>query len=401
MRTLRLLLWGALVAVAVSAVLPTPSQAVPVFARKYGFNCTMCHSNFPRLNDYGVRYRANGYRLPGRENEEKTVLQTPAPFAARTSGGFVWESIEDGPDSLDVQQFRMEGLDILSAGLLGMRVGYLVVYPPEIAEAKGVSGQRGALEMANIVLSDVVPNRLNARVGRFEPAYVAFSTKRQLTASPYEIYDYTFPGGATFSETRSGIEVEGDACCGVRYAAGWVGGAAAGPANELPADFYARLTKVIGAGEGQTAGQRIGLVGYTGKAPALAGGERGCSCESFLKYGADVSLNVPHWNLSVQYLASKDDGALWGSSSDVDYWGAFAELSWLPKTSFVGFARYDLVSSPESVDQDLSRYTVGGRCYLEDNVAVHIEYSRRIDAVPDPGEDVTTNSAAARIDFAF
>ena len=31
--------------------------AVPVFARKYGFNCTMCHSNVPRLNDFGQRYR--------------------------------------------------------------------------------------------------------------------------------------------------------------------------------------------------------------------------------------------------------------------------------------------------------------------------------------------------------
>ena len=36
------------------------ASAVPVFARKYGFNCTMCHSDVPRLNDFGQRFRMNG-----------------------------------------------------------------------------------------------------------------------------------------------------------------------------------------------------------------------------------------------------------------------------------------------------------------------------------------------------
>ena len=35
-----------------------PAAAAPVFARKYGFKCTMCHSSFPRLNDFGQRFRA-------------------------------------------------------------------------------------------------------------------------------------------------------------------------------------------------------------------------------------------------------------------------------------------------------------------------------------------------------
>jgi hypothetical protein len=402
MRTLRLLLAGVLMAVVVSALLPTTSQAVPVFARKYGFSCTMCHSNFPRLNDYGVRYRENGYRLPGRENEEKTVLETPAPFAMRASGGFTWESVEDGPDSLTTQQFRMEGLDIVSAGLIGRQMGYMLVYPPEIAQVRGGAGQRGTLEMASVVMNDVVPRWLNVRVGRFEPAYVAVSVKRQLSAAPYEIYDYTFPGGVLISDTQTGIELSGGGCCGVRYAAGWVGGSPSNPTDELAGDAYARITKVFSAGEGQTAGQRIGVVGYLGAAPGPGGDrEEGSSGESFMRYGADVSLNIPHWNLAAQYLAAKDDGALWGAASDVDYWGGFAELSWLPMTRFVGFARYDFVSSPESIDRDIVRYTVGGRYYMEDNIALHAEYSQRTEAVADPGADVVMNAAVGRIDFAF
>src|SRR5450759_2603304 len=50
------------------------SNAIPAFARKYGFNCNMCHSGFTRLNDLGQRYRDNGYQIPGQEGKEKTVF---------------------------------------------------------------------------------------------------------------------------------------------------------------------------------------------------------------------------------------------------------------------------------------------------------------------------------------
>ena len=77
------LLVSPLVFVGLLWALSQPSSAVPVFSRKYGFECTNCHSSYPRLNDWGVRFRNNGYQLPGRENEERTVLKGPAPFAAR------------------------------------------------------------------------------------------------------------------------------------------------------------------------------------------------------------------------------------------------------------------------------------------------------------------------------
>jgi hypothetical protein len=105
--------------------------AVPVFARKYGFNCTMCHSNVPRLNDFGQRYRMNGYRLPGLVNVEKTVLETPAPVALRTNAGYSMEHLgsvakyyygtetEDGFSKAgNESDFRLERSGHSSAGLL-------------------------------------------------------------------------------------------------------------------------------------------------------------------------------------------------------------------------------------------------------------------------------------------
>ncbi len=196
MRTSRICVAVSVLFVLVAGLAATAS-AVPVFARKYGFSCTMCHSNAPRLNDFGTRYRANGYRLPGREKDEKTVLESPAPVAFRTSAGYTYESFSNVPDSLGLAEtsgFRMSGLDLLSAGLLGEKIGYMMIYTPQVEESRYVEGQTGALEMANVVFSGVGSPALNVRAGRFEPAYAAFSVKRRLSVSPYDIYDYRRTG---------------------------------------------------------------------------------------------------------------------------------------------------------------------------------------------------------------
>jgi len=46
---------------------------MPMFARKYGVNCSTCHTTAPRLNETGYRFRAAGFRMPeeiGRTSEE-------------------------------------------------------------------------------------------------------------------------------------------------------------------------------------------------------------------------------------------------------------------------------------------------------------------------------------------
>jgi hypothetical protein len=387
------------------------ASAVPVFARKYGFNCTMCHSDVPRLNDFGQRFRMNGYRVPGLVNEERTVLETPAPVAFRTNAGYSMEHRDYVAKAYygagDESDFRLNGLDVLSAGLLGPRIGYFMVYVPPISAARGIAEQEGTLEMASIVLSDLAGTWLNARVGRFEPAYVPFSVKRQLSVAPYEVYDVGFPGGPALAETQSGIELSGYGPQRFQYAAGWVDGSATNAPEDTPADMYVRAAYVLGPGEGQTVGQRLGVTGYLGQARPLGGGDR----ESFSRLGIDASLNASMFNLALQYLWAMDDKALWEAAKQVDYSGGFAELSVLPTVKLVGFARFDLVDRSKVSGFDVNRYTAGARYYLEDNVAVHAEYSYRVvqDAyVKTTGlstveifGDATSSSFTARLDFVF
>lgn len=382
---------------AVLALQAAPAGAVPVFARKYGFSCTMCHSNYPRLNDFGARYRRNGYRLPGRENDEKTVLHSPPPVALRTTAGFNYDKLANSA-SPDVRQLQLNGLDLLSAGLISYNAGYIFVYTPVISGSRGVAPQDGSLEMASVIFSRLRSTWLNVRAGRFEPAYAAVSPKRQLSVSPYEIYNFSFPNGPALSKTQSGVEVTGYGGHGASYAAGWVNGSDTGSASQAASDFYARVEKVFGEGEGQTAGQRVGLMGYSGSAvpdstlPAAGS-------KAFRRAGIDASLNYSRLNLALQYINGVDSKALWGTGSDVNFSGGLAELSYLPATDLVWFFRYDIVDTPRSLDMNIHRWTLGGRYYPADNLALHPEYSYR--KQNSAAGDITENFFTARLDYAF
>jgi len=402
MRTRTMKLAFATAACAYLALAALPTDAIPVFPRKYGFNCIMCHSSYPRLNDYGIRYRQNGYQLPGRENDEKTVLESPAPFAMRITGGLTVDQFRNTAGSQDIDQFQLNGLDILSGGLMGRSIGYFMVYPPQIAQSRGVAGQTGTLEMGNVIFSNLAGTWLNVRGGRFEPAYDAFSVKRRLSFSPYEIYDFPGASGLVMADTQTGVELTGYGRCGWKYAAGWINGSSNPNTNpgDSPVDFYVRGVKVFGHGEGQTAGQRIGLTGYVGQARPAAGARQG-----FSRFGVDASFNYSVCNLAIQYLQGVDNQALAGAGGDFDFSGGFAELNYLPTTSTVGFARYDWVNSPANAAlqlSDITRWTIGGRYYFVDNVALHLEYSRRRQCSFTPGlGDATEAFFTTALDFAF
>jgi hypothetical protein len=389
------------------ALLPDRAGAIPVFARKYGFNCTMCHSAFPRLNDFGQRYREGGYAVPGQGAMETTIMDGGVPLAARTSLGYDYDRSGAEGSRSTLSRFEIGGLDLLAAGLLSGRIGFFVAYPPQFESAPGVAGQTGSIESANVLFGLMDRRRLTLRAGRFEPAYTAFSDKRRLSFSPYEIYDLAFPGGPATAETRTGLELAGALRGGFHWAAGWVDGSATNLPEDTPADLYLRVAEVFGAGEGQTRGQRIGLTAATGRArPDVTAGLEDVGLRNYARYGLDASLNARQFNLAVQWLMETDDRDLRGTPSDQTSSGGFAELTFQPMTNFVALARFDMVQPAEDLEQagepDVKRITAGARCYLEDHLALHAEYSHRSLTFKDSStQDRTEDFVTARIDFAF
>ncbi len=49
---------------ALAVLAPRPAHAIPYFARKYSVSCSQCHVSVPRLNTFGVEFRARGYAMP-------------------------------------------------------------------------------------------------------------------------------------------------------------------------------------------------------------------------------------------------------------------------------------------------------------------------------------------------
>lgn len=59
-----------------------PAAAMTNFARKYGFDCSMCHTSIPRLNRFGYNFLMAGFRLPSEIGQTQKMTMDNA-FAAR------------------------------------------------------------------------------------------------------------------------------------------------------------------------------------------------------------------------------------------------------------------------------------------------------------------------------
>jgi hypothetical protein len=405
-KTMLVLLLGVLIALSFCQ----PLAAIPAFARKTGFNCNMCHTAYPKLNDFGQRVRDNGYQIPGQSGLENTVFETSIPLALRTTAGHTVYTNGNGTTA----GFGLYGLDLLAAGVLHKNISFMFIYTPRIDEpAADFSGPRNgtnpaqtaAIESASLVFSNLAGEKLNLRVGRFEPAYHLFSSKRSYyVMQPYEIYDFA-PGGNpyAFAVNQIGIEASGRFKPGLKYSLGFINGTGAAPDNNTGKDVYLTLSKTFGKGEGQSAGQRLGVFGYFGSQPTVIRGAllaptgeiNGKENKTFTRFGANMSLNWKMVNLQVLVLKGSDDKAFnYYTAGDYSFWGGFVQLDCaaLANNRLVASLLYNWVQpSDDNSPIRVSGYSALLRYYLGSwsavNIALHAEYSHRTLGVVNPLKD--------------
>lgn len=420
-----------LLAAALFLLVPTKSDAIPAFARKHGFNCNMCHVAFIKLNDFGQRFRDNGYQVPGQAGGEKNVFDTPPPLSIRTTTGFSLYDAEVGKQKTTENTFNLFGFDFLAAGVLHKNISFLFIYTPRIDEpaadqsGPGSSGgnpsQLATLESANIVFSNMVPNLLNLRIGRFEPAYHAISSKRSYYIfEPYEVYAFGSPGNTyVFDDNQIGLEATGHCRCGFKYAAGVVNGNGGNPDNNKYKDAYLNLSKIFFKGDGQSAGQRISGFAYYGWQPKYASRiielpdttvdtlSVMASNEAFYRIGADASLNWKTLNLQTFLMKGVDPKKLntLKPTEAYEFTGGFAELDWagLLNNRLVASAMYNWVKPPcYDSDAEIKAYSGLLRYYMGDwtavNVALHAEFTHRETGKTKP---IKENEFALIMDFDF
>lgn len=134
--------------------------ATPQFARKYGLDCSSCHSAPPRLNQRGEDFLALGYRFPD------DVLMP----AHRTLPVAVWNTVDvEHRASADLIKGFPSRVELISGGAIARTpLSYFI-------EWRALSQQIGA------------GNRLLDRSGRFEDALVnvPFANGLTLTAGQF------------------------------------------------------------------------------------------------------------------------------------------------------------------------------------------------------------------------
>ena len=102
---------------------PKKANAVPAFAQKYHYACSVCHTVFPNLNPFGRAFWRNGFRLPGTDGTPADATQisaglslpNPWPVPIMVEGTISYEHITNENVSPSTDAFGA-GADIVDAG---------------------------------------------------------------------------------------------------------------------------------------------------------------------------------------------------------------------------------------------------------------------------------------------
>lgn len=202
---------------------PTPSHAIPAFARMYQTSCSTCHSDFPKLNDFGKAFKDAGFKFP---SDDETFLKVPATmlgapaqkdqfphsiwpgtipgippiglrfntFFQKTSGnrGNFDALVPPGTPApfIPKTDFSSGLFSIFAAGNFGSDIAFWVDEDISVGGDNTAGGLGdGYLRFVNIGRVFKLPkDALHLRVGRFE-LDLPFTQARSINLSDYDIYD--------------------------------------------------------------------------------------------------------------------------------------------------------------------------------------------------------------------
>lgn len=201
---------------------PSPSHAIPAFARMYGLSCSTCHIDFPKLNDFGKAFKDAGFKFP--EDDASKIKIPPvmlgAPATAELWPKAIWPGTIPGlppiglrmntyfqytgsssdrfaaltpagtlPPFVPSTDFQIGSFSLLSAGNFGSDIAFWV----DDFLSGGGSAANGGLGEAFLKFVDIgrlmkLPkNSLNLRIGSFE-LELPFTQIHSIWISPYDIY---------------------------------------------------------------------------------------------------------------------------------------------------------------------------------------------------------------------
>jgi hypothetical protein len=417
------------------------AHAFPAFARKYGLRCSACHVAWPVLNDFGWRFKDNGYQLMN--DRDAPIWQNPSywPVTFRIIPNWHRESTnrvatDTGEQTISSNGFDNSGLDILSGGTLEKNISFLLV--PSADETGAFHFESVWVRLDNLFKKPW----LNLKFGKFELDNF-ISEKRILNLSAnggsYQLYHFVPPGDnnvwAQLGDNQLGIEWSGHSANDhTRISAALISSSDGSPdlvnANTYSGYFSASQAFDLG-GLGL---QRIGAYYFVGQAPTysltltsggvaspVAGSSLGN--KAFHREGFFGDFYIKKADVAFYYQHGWDS-PFWGTSTPANVplpsgarapmWnGVFVEPHLTVNPQFIVFARGEWVrmsqqaipGTPSNLG-DIDNYVIGYRWYpimtSRAGFAFHNEYawiSQRGGA--SSGADLVSNSLFFGFDFDF
>lgn len=211
-----------LLVLAVVFALTHRGYAIPAFARQYQTSCSTCHSDFPKLNDFGKAFKDAGFKFP---TDDETFLKIPptllgAPAQKQLFPHTIWPgSIPGGlpiglrynqffqvagrnrrqfdvltpagsvPPLIPKTDFETGFFSIFTAGSFGSDIAFWVDDDISVSGKNANGGLGDAyLKFVNIGRFMKMPtDSLSLRVGQFE-LDLPFTQARSYNISPWDIY---------------------------------------------------------------------------------------------------------------------------------------------------------------------------------------------------------------------
>lgn len=178
---------------------PRSAQSLPLFARDLKVPCTNCHMAFPRLNEFGMQFKQNGYRMEGVAGTSPWEKES-FPLSLIGNVGAHWVRTDEstgGPARVKstASGFAQNWVEFHTAGTLAPKVSFHF--------DNGFANDTGVLEtgMAFVQFDDVAADgKLNLKLGIFDGEIPYVSDARRTTMASY-LTDWT--------QDNQGIELNG------------------------------------------------------------------------------------------------------------------------------------------------------------------------------------------------
>ncbi len=164
----------------VALVCSQRANALPAFARKYGLRCSACHETWPILNNFGLKFRDNGYQIMN--DRDAPIWQNPSYWPVTFRITPVWHRYAANSDvdtyavsssgvtitpngaiqSIESSGFDLSGLDFHTGGTLEKNISFYVL--PSSDSTAAFHFETVMARFDNLLGSPW----LNVKVGRFE-----------------------------------------------------------------------------------------------------------------------------------------------------------------------------------------------------------------------------------------